>query len=280
MPLPAIHTCRPAYPAVRQCLAARRLGSPWHTSGSGRGGSDPPVRGLGTGSGAGVFSHPCPRPLGVAPEPAIRAGRQFNASSRRGSTRSPAAGSPDRRGFARRGQRRCLRAGASPNRAPPHRETTRKMVTQNSSIGKLRSSFRDWAAEEPDHPRVIVEAALAHAVPSKVEAAYRPTDLVERRRQLMDEWMEHLAGREPTRGLIGHVADCDGARRPFPGAPEAVRVICGPQDRLRATISGFRGVRVGGKSVRRQGAPPSPRSDGSPVAPAGDPATAVPGGAR
>ena len=85
-------------------------------------------------------------------------------------------------GFARRGQRRCLRAGASPNRAPPHRETTRRMVTQNPSIGKLRSSSRDWAAEEPDHPRVIVEAALAHAVPSMVEAADRPTDLFEQRR--------------------------------------------------------------------------------------------------
>ena len=51
------------------------------------------------------------------------------------------------------------------------------MVTPNSSTGKLRSSFRDWAAEETDHPRVAVEAALAHAVQNKVEAAYRRTDL-------------------------------------------------------------------------------------------------------
>ena len=38
-------------------------------------GSDPPVRGPGTGSDAGVFSHPCPRPLGVAPVQISLAGR-------------------------------------------------------------------------------------------------------------------------------------------------------------------------------------------------------------
>ena len=45
----------------------------------------------------------------------------------------------------------------------------------------FRSSFRDWAAEETDHPREVIEAALAHVVQNKVEAAYRRTDLFERR---------------------------------------------------------------------------------------------------
>ena len=36
----------------------------------------------------------------------------------------------------------------------------------------FRSSFRDWAAEKTDHPREVVEAALAHVVSNKVEAAY------------------------------------------------------------------------------------------------------------
>ena len=58
----------------------------------------------------------------------------------------------------------------------------------------FRSSFRDWAAEETDHPREVVEAALAHVVKDKVEAAYRRTDLFERRRRLMDEWASYLAG--------------------------------------------------------------------------------------
>ena len=36
----------------------------------------------------------------------------------------------------------------------------------------FRSSFRDWAAEETDHPREVIEAALAHVVGNKVEATY------------------------------------------------------------------------------------------------------------
>ena len=60
----------------------------------------------------------------------------------------------------------------------------------------FRSSFRDWAAEMTDHPREVIEAALAHVVRNKVEAAYRRTDLFERRRRLMDDWAAYLAGRE------------------------------------------------------------------------------------
>ncbi|MCY3924566.1 MAG: tyrosine-type recombinase/integrase [bacterium] len=57
----------------------------------------------------------------------------------------------------------------------------------------FRSSFRDWAAEETDHPREVVEAALAHVVRNQVEAAYARSDLFERRRTLMDEWAAYLA---------------------------------------------------------------------------------------
>ena len=66
----------------------------------------------------------------------------------------------------------------------------------------FRSSFRDWAAEETDHPREVVEAALAHVVQNKVEAAYRRTDLFERRRHLMNDWAAYLGhpGRDGMRG--------------------------------------------------------------------------------
>ena len=57
----------------------------------------------------------------------------------------------------------------------------------------FRSSFCDWAAEKTDHPREVVEAALAHVVQNKVEAACRRTDLFERRRRLMDDWAAYLA---------------------------------------------------------------------------------------
>ena len=56
----------------------------------------------------------------------------------------------------------------------------------------FRSSFRDWASERTDHPREVIEAALAHVVRNQTEAAYARSDLFERRRQLMDDWMQYL----------------------------------------------------------------------------------------
>ena len=50
-----------------------------------------------------------------------------------------------------------------------------------------RRDFRDWAGEETDHPREVIEAALAHVVRNRVEAAYARSDLFERRRILMDD---------------------------------------------------------------------------------------------
>ena len=56
----------------------------------------------------------------------------------------------------------------------------------------FRSSFQDWASERTDHPREVIEAALAHVVPNKVEAAYARSDLFERRRLLMADWAKYL----------------------------------------------------------------------------------------
>ncbi len=58
----------------------------------------------------------------------------------------------------------------------------------------FRSSFRDWAAECSDAPREVCELALAHVNSDRVEAAYRRSDLFERRRQLMDDWSDYTAG--------------------------------------------------------------------------------------
>ena len=52
----------------------------------------------------------------------------------------------------------------------------------------FRSSFRDWAAECTDAPREVCELALAHVNRDRVEAAYRRSDLFERRRGLMVDW--------------------------------------------------------------------------------------------
>jgi integrase len=58
----------------------------------------------------------------------------------------------------------------------------------------LRSTFRDWAAEQTDAPHAVMETALAHTVGNATEAAYARSDLFELRRGLMDKWGAYLEG--------------------------------------------------------------------------------------
>ena len=69
----------------------------------------------------------------------------------------------------------------------------------------FRSTFRDWAAEQTTYPREVAEAALAHTLRDKVEAAYRRGDLFEKRRRLMDAWAEHCAQPSVPRQAKGKV---------------------------------------------------------------------------
>lgn len=62
------------------------------------------------------------------------------------------------------------------------------------TVHGFRSSFRDWAAETTAHPAEVVEMALAHTIPNKVEAAYRRGNLLAKRRELMDDWAAYLGG--------------------------------------------------------------------------------------
>jgi integrase len=52
----------------------------------------------------------------------------------------------------------------------------------------FRSTFKTWAAERTNFPREVAEAALAHAIGDKVEAAYQRGDLFDKRRRLMIAW--------------------------------------------------------------------------------------------
>ena len=56
------------------------------------------------------------------------------------------------------------------------------------TVHGMRSTFRDWCEEMTGFPHEVKEAALAHTVRNKVEAAYRRTDLFDKRRTLMDQW--------------------------------------------------------------------------------------------
>jgi integrase len=58
----------------------------------------------------------------------------------------------------------------------------------------FRSSFRDWAGNETRFPREVAEHALAHVIGDKAEQAYRRSDALARRRELMDAWANYCEG--------------------------------------------------------------------------------------
>jgi integrase len=63
-------------------------------------------------------------------------------------------------------------------------------MSVNATVHGFRSTFKDWASECTAYPNEISEMALAHAIPSKVEASYRRGDLFEKRRRLMEDWAQ------------------------------------------------------------------------------------------
>ena len=63
-----------------------------------------------------------------------------------------------------------------------------RRMKQDITAHGFRSSFRDWASERTNIPRDVCEAALAHSLKDKTEAAYKRTDLFDKRRELMDLW--------------------------------------------------------------------------------------------
>lgn len=59
---------------------------------------------------------------------------------------------------------------------------------QEMTVHGLRSSFRDWASEATDSSGELAEMILGHTIQSKVAAAYRRGDLLEKRRRLLEKW--------------------------------------------------------------------------------------------
>ncbi len=69
----------------------------------------------------------------------------------------------------------------------------RRMKVEDATVHGFRSSFRDWASECTNFTNEVCEAALAHAIEDKAEAAYRRGDLFEKRRKLMEAWAVYCA---------------------------------------------------------------------------------------
>jgi len=70
----------------------------------------------------------------------------------------------------------------------------RRMKRTGITVHGFRSSFRDWAEEKTNFPNSVIEAALAHTVRNKVEAAYLRTKLFDKRVQFAEAWAAFATG--------------------------------------------------------------------------------------
>ena len=68
-----------------------------------------------------------------------------------------------------------------------------KRLEIGGTVHGLRSSFRNWCAETGVE-RAVAERALAHQVRGATESAYLRTDLLEARRDVMEDWADYLIG--------------------------------------------------------------------------------------
>lgn len=75
-------------------------------------------------------------------------------------------------------------------------------IDASLTVHGFRSTFRDWAAERTNFPREIAEAALAHVLKDKTEAAYQRGDLLEKRRRLMTAWAKYCAEKPVEKGNV------------------------------------------------------------------------------
>lgn len=67
----------------------------------------------------------------------------------------------------------------------------KRMGRDDITVHGFRSTFRDWAAEQTNFPREVAEAALAHVLKDKTEAAYQRGDLFAKRQKLMEAWARY-----------------------------------------------------------------------------------------
>ncbi len=78
----------------------------------------------------------------------------------------------------------------------------RRMDRTDITVHGMRSAFRDWAAEATGYPREVAEAALAHTLSDKVEAAYRRRDLLAKRARLMADWATYCKRRNVSGSVV------------------------------------------------------------------------------
>jgi integrase len=78
----------------------------------------------------------------------------------------------------------------------------RRMGVEDATVHGFRSSFRDWCGNETHFPRELAEHALAHVIGDKAEQAYRRSDALARRRELMSAWADYCEGKAVDKVLV------------------------------------------------------------------------------
>ncbi len=68
-----------------------------------------------------------------------------------------------------------------------------KALGFDADVHGFRTSFRTWTQEQGNYPREICEAALAHGIKDKAEAAYARSDYIDKRAEMMDAWAAYVA---------------------------------------------------------------------------------------
>ena len=68
-------------------------------------------------------------------------------------------------------------------------------LAKTATVHGFRTSFKTWCMETTDTPWAVGEAALAHTLGNSTEQAYARSTLFERRRGLMQQWADYIAGR-------------------------------------------------------------------------------------
>ena len=96
----------------------------------------------------------------------------------------------------RRGDHPFVFPGQRPRKGLSHMvliSVLRRIGVEATTHG-MRSAFRDWAGDKTNFQREVMEAALAHTLGNEAEQAYRRSDALEKRRELMELWANYVTG--------------------------------------------------------------------------------------
>ena len=93
------------------------------------------------------------------------------------------------------------------NQESPRKLLQKDLGYEGVTVHGFRSTFRDWSAEMTNYQNHICEMALAHAIGSGVEKAYRRGELLAKRSKLMEDWAKFLDSKPTTVTSIGNARE-------------------------------------------------------------------------